>query len=184
MKQMAEMAQKRNFVGTGPGIARMSINDQKSLLTKNDTDEQSDLETWTGSQEVGFSPRQPTGMDFSVEIDLEKKTAAVGFFVTIKAKNVNDSRTEYPAAQHRDVEPIKSHSTRDPGMEIFDDLRAVNRATSSAGMLRRTVSDSARNSNDRSRYRVFGRDNEPLTLPRRVLRRPRGLSGAPTLACS
>lgn len=122
MKQMAEMAKKRHFVGTGPGIARMSINDQKSLLTKNDTDEQSDLETWTGSQEVGFSPRQPTGMEFSVEIDLEKKTAAVGFFVTIKAKNVNDSRTEYPAAQHRDVEPIKSHSTRDPGMEIFDDL--------------------------------------------------------------
>ena len=32
-------------------------------------------------------------------------------------------------------------------------------------MLRRTVSDSARNSNDRNRYRVSGRDNEPLTSP-------------------
>ncbi len=78
---------QRHRVTVGSLInARISINDQKSLLTKDDTDEQSDLETWTSSRDVEFSPRQPT----------------------------------YPAAQHRNVEPIMSHSTRDPVMEIFD----------------------------------------------------------------
>ncbi len=123
--QMTDLAQTRQFIGAGPGIARMSIADVKSLLTKDESWDTSERETLAGTRDFELSPEQLSTY-FSVKVDLGKKTATLAILAVMKALVVSDARYRYwpsiPAELRSSVERPKSHQTRERSLGIFTGL--------------------------------------------------------------
>jgi hypothetical protein len=93
LKQMAEMAKKRQFYGTGPGAMHYSINDVRWKRGPDDecdsTDETTRATTWIGSDTRDYAPTDK----FQVSVDLEKKIVTVSADSLLKVKFVEITKT-------------------------------------------------------------------------------------------
>jgi hypothetical protein len=141
-RQMTELTKTRDFYGTGPGTARMSFNDLKSLKTKTvetssmtmessgpvgtTTMERSDIEKWTASQEFKVSPAATTPY-FAVKVDLQKKTASLTFAANIEVQRDLDSRTAFTTSEPGGgiIESGGKIPSKKMRMEIFDGLNIL-----------------------------------------------------------
>jgi len=111
-KQQLAMAQKRKFSGTGPGTSQMSVNDQMSLSGSSiggcdpTPTPYTNSTAWSGSESPSFQR-------FTVDVDLEKKTATVGVPFVLTVQQVDDRMSGGK----------NTRQTRKSTMRIFDDLK-------------------------------------------------------------
>ena len=121
MKQMAELANKRSFLSVGPGTAELHIHDSIHSVGEEDgcSDESASVsKTYDADRVLDWKSDEAvmSGVQFMVEVDLDKRTATLRLSMRAmaKEKSVTTVRGKSTTSESEENMEVFSHLSIDP----------------------------------------------------------------------